>query len=746
MINASLKEFFEQILENKKSVLNQKYDSLILNFEELKMKLSNVISQPESISDFDFQIFDGIITLDNKLLNNLKFFKKVSNSSFLTLMEEQKQKITESFNWIFKQVEERINEILTSNIEYITLKSDCDNLKQILAKINNNELLTSNDFIVLSKIIETSDITLTSKIEIIKDLALNVCSDYEKNDVLEDEQVVKITNLNKENVINLFNKFKLSFSDFKKDDQEQILQYGNLENISNILSVLVENKIILDIKNYSKKISTILVLSNFNNVSTILENIKEDLGDLKSDELALNEIFRAYLSAPSIFVSGLKKYEIKNEGSKDRGKGENDNSFISGALNNYLLNRKLFLELGIDINAAMKKVSSIFTQSNRKLKTNIHYFETYGIDKSVFINTLSSMAASNPLDLIDQFIEAGPDCYDYIINCFSQTKLGINSPELYQLINAKKSGWTDEEIYRYIKSGTKTQKQRRATNLEKLSGDSLVGEPQYNVPIDNIFLNIDFSNQESIDDKVINNYYIKQLEEKFKHDDLTYNFNGIIISRYKVLRNYAILLHNQLGGYKSLEYAIFKNKILTKTEYDMVKTTLNKVFDKMNNILGTKKNVSQTYNQSTLNTTVETTKKSNTYLDDSNNVPHYLKNILIDNQGEDLFLVKSAKITDTLNNMFFIQYLDSNFKDNEFEYNYNFSGVKVSRYWTKLYLADLISKGEVAKNPKEAIIRAIILASRARNPKYALTKEQITIVESSLSSLSNIIDSMGRKK
>ena len=71
------------------------------------------------------------------------------------------------------------------------------------------------------------------------------------------------------------------------------------------------------------------------------------------------------------------------------------------------------------------------------------------------------------------------------------------------------------------------------------------------------------------------------LEENYKIDDLRYNFNGVIISRNKVLRNYELLIrHGQGGKFEALMYALTKNSILNEEEFNLVFDCAKKVLEK----------------------------------------------------------------------------------------------------------------------------------------------------------------------
>lgn len=77
----------------------------------------------------------------------------------------------------------------------------------------------------------------------------------------------------------------------------------------------------------------------------------------------------------------------------------------------------------------------------------------------------------------------------------------------------------------------------------------------------------------------MDNYFIKKLDQQFKYDDLRYDFNGIIISRYKVLRYYELLIRRSQGDrINSLMYAICKNSILTEEQFRQIEECVRGLF------------------------------------------------------------------------------------------------------------------------------------------------------------------------
>lgn len=81
-----------------------------------------------------------------------------------------------------------------------------------------------------------------------------------------------------------------------------------------------------------------------------------------------------------------------------------------------------------------------------------------------------------------------------------------------------------------------------------------------------------------------NNYFITAIEE-YKVDDLRYDFNGVIISRFKVLRIYETLINNRMAGtYNAILYAICKNSILTEEQYRNITACLDRTFGNLKGV------------------------------------------------------------------------------------------------------------------------------------------------------------------
>ena len=565
------------IINSLEIVLNEKKEQIDLLKQKLFGKLYILKSEIEKVCDeisyFKNLNLDDIKDagiIDSETFSMLCLYQKLQNSkiSSMNLNDNQIMQLRNQLLECKQLIDIKINDLLNNNSNYTILLNQIEKIDKIYHQLEQRKPLTEEEFLFVCDLFKDDLYKL-------KELILLNTSLYEKIPE-EKESIVKITELNEEELHDILEIYNLDINDLSLVSKKKLLLYGNISNIRNILDILNDNNIHISFKENGNKLVEILLLSNSSNILTIISNIKDDLG-IEFNEYTLNELFKQYLTIPSIFVKGLKVYEKdrKNKTPKNsKETGETKDNLVFGGFNNYLLNRELFIHEGIDMKKVMSSCPSVLPESNRKIKNNLIKYNMYGIDKKSIYSTLSSLKAISPLEVLDQFLEAG--FYDYITGCLTTTLKGINSEELYQLINARRSGLNDEQIFLTYEVGNTgiTRKKRRLSILEQYDSNKLSGVEEYKQEkredldelLDEFVL---------ISDEVLNDDLIKKMDRLFEKEENIYNINGVVISRYKVLRLYTLLLKHNMGSLENLKYVIFKNKIISKDEQKMINDLLN---------------------------------------------------------------------------------------------------------------------------------------------------------------------------
>lgn len=582
---------------NLSNELETKTKELVQPFDDFADRLSAVEVTPLKISGLSIEEIDNnFANISVEILEKLEMYKELSKLSFYPLTEEQKLDISNIMKELIKEINEIKKYIVDSNV---ILKDTDDKLKEIdgiiekvTALYSNRGYLNSNDIMNIVNILKDSTLSVEEQVTIVQKLSLlslDIINSNEKEEQEEDILVIEETGVDRDELVNLFKEYGYDFDDFKERDKNMMLNYGRIENIRGMLDVLASNNLRIYIKGTSHKLTQIFVNSNGSIISTIIENIREDIEKNKikfnsglSDGLSIERLFSECLDTPSMFINGKRKYK-RRSGGHGPGGGSGDTAVI-GAFNNYVKNRELLLEKGIDINLVITKCKTLLCTPYQKVKENFACFEFYGIPENVYNRTLYSLTATDPLSAIDQFIELG--CYRYILSNFSYVNRRPDDLIFYRIV---KAGQLGDSIY----------SERRTQTVEflgKISNDSKNGYginrdnkqdvvSQY-IPSFNPMYDKAVNNDRNAGPIILanNNYFINAIEE-YKIDDLRYDFNGVIISRFKVLRIYETLIKNHIAGtYNAILYAICKNSILTEEQYRNITVCLDRTFGNLKGV------------------------------------------------------------------------------------------------------------------------------------------------------------------
>lgn len=348
----------------------------------------------------------------------------------------------------------------------------------------------------------------------------------------------------------LFSKYSFSFNDLKDETKDYLLTRNNIDDIDSLLQLLKYSSISLIVE-YEGMLDKILMNANSNMLKFI-------------DALIRNGI----LTEQFILEHTMILYDINwfNRLSKNI---------------NYLNN------IGISLVDVSKYNSEIYLLDSNELVNQTNMLEEYKIDlsnKQVYnFNMLENI---NTLDILDQFIELG------------HAKTIINNP--YYL---KSDG---ENIIKRIMI-SKLIGLSATNNSGKLIGKIATGNKFY-VPeceYDNYIIDYKQDYQNPLCLEILNNNtrnmisasvknipMIKQLDELYKKDSLTYIINGVIISRKRVMRNLETLIKNIDTAEIEIKDLVFQ-AILFNMINNIEPETISKIYKSLSDI---QLNKDKTYN------------------------------------------------------------------------------------------------------------------------------------------------------
>ena len=565
-IDLMISNRIEEVEQNLKKI---NIDDELIN--KLSMIILSLKEDIKNIKKIDISELRKFIS-DELILKRIEYYQKICNSSTLgiKLDEEQKQYLLDLFIQIQNKYENGNKKLVEKRDSLNKRLLSLEKIKQYLNKLKNNEFLNS------SKLLEIKDVLLNEKfdldicIKIILSITKYNLTNTKLNDLNEDEIVLikEETNLNPDDVKLLLNKFGYNFNDFSYEEQTNIIKFGDLENIEQILTIL--KKYNIKVSSYSK-MSSLLIYSNGKIVETIINDIINDLQDNKG---FLKKMFNLYLDYGSIFIDN--KIVLKSK-TKEKSISGPD-IYRDGAFKNYQLNRQMFIELGLtDIPKAMEKCGFIFTKCNATVREKIKQFDLYSIPPKVYLGKLSSLIAPTPLETFEQFAEAG--YLDYLFNNFSRIYFRYDNVMFYKLARAKQLKIPHNNLFvrslsdkiRTVFIGAITKDSAEFLEVNSKNAKDVV--KQYNIYDDNyVFYKFDEIVNDYSDKIILDNNGILSQLEKYKKDYFTYDFNGVTISYQKVLRLYNILYRSKIRDTENmLLYAICKNSIITKEQYQTLK-------------------------------------------------------------------------------------------------------------------------------------------------------------------------------
>lgn len=603
-------------LENRRNI----YSELLL-----KLKGVNNSKNVNLAFSIDMGLFENVFGDTESVINDIKRLKELKTMYNMFYIDNKQ---TLEIIGICK----KYSEILSDKIEFLEKELEDSSKKEgILEEYNNiREIISRNiDFNDVSKLlmfVKDMNISLKDKIDIIREInsqvfkieAETLTEDVSDTEEIEVIDVVNISNINVEDVQALFSKYGYDIhSIFDDEDIDRIVKYGNLQNMEEILIAIKDIKLNND-KKQSSKLANIFVLSNGEIVKTVLDNIKADSkANFSSNNYSLSEIFNSYLNVYPLFIKGNKSLDKVN--GKGPGGDGPINESVTGSFGKYLAIRNIIKseDNDADINAMIERSGSVFVQcSARSFKKRLEKFKLYGATKDNYFGTLSCFLGNHSLDIIDVFRELGHDKYlfkgGFSTTCrrVDNINMTLSLIKLYnkrgESIYFREPDGDKRKYYKlkgYIstpKSGSKggmilAGDTRDMLDMGLIFKTSDIAFPKRNgekgvilselgrfenycnryyeenvTKYDEYDRIISDNENDNITSMSLNNIYIRELDDAYKVSEYLYDIDGVMISRFKVLRVFETLLSNRLGNLDGLFVAITRNSILTKDELERI--------------------------------------------------------------------------------------------------------------------------------------------------------------------------------
>ena len=529
-------------------------------FEKYKQFYSLLEEDLANITHFSLEEIEDI--LDATSIPNLdkeEELKKIN--SILDLLELNQTKgttfqLTEEQNGYLEKFKEQVKvlenmskEKMSEQLEGVSdVTHQLKKLRALLGKLEdskNKEYILEGD--LLGEILSSLD--EQKQQEMLYDFLKYNHSLYTEK--MNQKEIKERPRLNIEEVKEIFQNFSYDFMELNSEDQDALLTYGNIQKIPDIFECLERNYLPrFDLKRNGKLLVAILISSD----AQIMEDI---ISFCEEKEISPHFLF---MLTPAF---------IKQE---KHVKGEN-RSLIGRSID-FKNNVDFLEEAGFDISYVLRKCKELLIMSNIELVSSYQKFNLYGFsipqeEEGQLCSNMFSCFLSNYFDEIaDQFIEIHAMGHSYIKEHLSRVSTILSPHDLlfYRLYLAHKKNENIEDVIDCIDYQNLTEENKKElTGTISVACDS---KKEFDSAVEK-----HRGKEEELYNLIFNDEGILKLEQYIDpNDSLRYSFEGIFISKPKVLRIYNILKNEHLDALEdSLFYAVTYNSILNQEEVEKLR-------------------------------------------------------------------------------------------------------------------------------------------------------------------------------
>lgn len=513
----------------------------------------------------------------------IKLLKLSSHGDVATILSEEQMTTLNKFLINLKKD-------LDNNYEFINKRYDLDEInkeikvskKIIKALLDSNNSTFITDIFLLNSAFKALDISTEEMTDILKFILKynRQIYDYKTGNC----NIKTLTLLGKTNISELkdiFSRFGFDFESFSVKVKDNIMQFANVSNIENVLRSLKKNG--YDVKDEYLLMGLII----------------------GSDELTIDRISSLAFARGLLPDEVLKIGSILIKQSCNRVKSSlihdrflifnfiDPNLYVFGASDDFEKNIKELSKWGISVRYVYERVPQVLCSSNIVLTHNLALFQEYGFSLKTKTNKLSSPVISMLMNyttyqIIDRFIEVHPLGIEYLrenLSILKQIKR-LDDLVFYKLYYSSKNDKDNSAFMLIVDSNSYLCMQGKVSGLSSIYYDSYASINEDNkyiitkaytpVYTRDYYALVKNEIDHDIDARVFDSPYIQHINKySDKKEALVYNFDGIRISKLKVLRIFDALLNaGILLDDESFLFAVLFNTIISQEDYEKVKSMI----------------------------------------------------------------------------------------------------------------------------------------------------------------------------
>lgn len=571
-------QYKDDTLEEKQELEKLMFASCY-NISTVSLETINDIIDSFSISnDEKKQLKENISTIMTILkLNNI-------SGTTLVLDDSQINVLNKFTNYLHEYVVTRRDFATYENIDIEKITFLNDKYKSLATLLNNpkNKKFVS-DIPTLNILFDENNVSSDER----RDILLSIIKynkslfNYKKKE--DESSITKYGDLDIDKVRAIFKKYDYDFDSYSESFRNKVLGNGSFVRIREVLDSLSKYK-------FPK------VLNEYTLMSLLLGSDKETISKCvslaTSNKLKVEQLLRI----PGVLIKRENGTILSKRYNKFRIVGYDsdnykDEVYIVGSFKDFEKNIYSLSKYGLSIKNVFNRCPLVLVIPNEILSDNLETFLEYGFtfkDRSnnLFDKAMPALLCNNLAEVIDQFIEIHPygisylrqnlSCIKTVSSCFdtmfykiyySIMKKGINESFITVISNNKSFLCfknLDSEEYLNINDNNKAE-------ITNTIIPEFTDRGKYMEIIKNTDLSIDF---EIFDNEFIQNINVYSDKE----EPLIYNFEGIRISKIKVLRIFNALLKNHvLANMDSFMFSVTYNTIINQNDYNRLADIIKKV-------------------------------------------------------------------------------------------------------------------------------------------------------------------------
>ena len=544
----------------------------------------NDIEFLESIDDEDFRLTNkeiefikAVSVLDESIKNRIKDIGLGDDQKAIVLSIKRKLDA------------EKIKYSSLENNDYNTRIEEC---KKTILLLTNSEIEFIDNIDFIKEILDKNNVDADSQIQLLYEINMANKKIFESlfgnSQVIEEEPIIdesniSETNLDYETVKEIFNSVGLNFDNIYVSPNADVhkyklLKYGDYDKIKDILIYLVSKPIYKKVLKLPEILTKILLHSSVNQMEDVYNTA------------TLYGIQDIIMKQPTVLFPTVRSYIRINT----PGGGGGSSQTITGSLDRFLNNVNLIKSLGMSVKEAYDNCSTFFLGSPVQAKKTVDILNLYGIN--IYGKAKGTLCALDSYKIcarqLDTAIEADFYGRDYCRDNLS--RLVSSSVSFHKIKLARKKHNQSGSLGSfspYINTPNSSTKlkllgvfqcsnSKFGINEQETFKEYDAVEPKI-VDKDKYELILENSDNTKITNLVLTNDIIRTLDQFYTvgDDKYRYIFDGVVISRLKVLRYLeTMLLEPDLEINRDmLLYIIAKDSMLDEEELEKISKCLDNV-------------------------------------------------------------------------------------------------------------------------------------------------------------------------